>query len=130
MSRALEAQIQAGLDAFFHKGKYDDEAAYRVTEADLDRNGGDLKKFNPEQQATIIEFYWVLKFSRHAVPSGFPHSRKTNPASLPALAKLLPYAQKVNSALRSPARTGTRKKKTPSRKRPFGKATTRVPAYA
>lgn len=129
MTRALEAQITAGLDALFHKGKYDDEAAYRVTEAALDSNGGDLKKFNPEQQASIVEFYWVLKFSKHAVPTGLPHSKKTNPAALPALAKLVPYVQKVNSALRSPVRTAVKKKGSPVR-RARRSSTGRVPAYA
>ncbi len=105
MSRALEAQVSAGLDALFHKGKYDDEAAYRVTDADIANTAGKLRNFNPEQQASIIECYWVKKFSDQATPPGPNHGtvKKGMPAAS-TLAQLLPYAQVVNTALRSPSR--------------------------
>ncbi len=110
MTRALEAQIEAGLDALFHKGKYDDSESYRVTEADLAANGGDLSKFNPEQQATIVEFYWIRKFSDWAVEGGFPAAVNRG-VVVPPVEALLPYAQKVNSALRARVKTTARKKK-------------------
>ena len=120
MTRALEAQIEAGLDALFHKGKYDDSASYRVTEADLAANGGDLKKFNPEQQATIVEFYWIRKFSDWAVEGGFPAAVNSG-VVVPPVEALLPYAQKVNPALRAPARARPKskpRKKKSTRARP------------
>ncbi len=103
MTRALEAQIGAGVESLFHTGKYDDSASYRVTAADLAANGGDLKKFNPEQQATIVEFYWIRKFSNWTVTGGFPAAVNKG-VVVPPLEALLPYAQKVNPALRAPAR--------------------------
>jgi hypothetical protein len=129
MTRALEAQIEAGLDALFHKGKYDDSAAYRVTDAALAANGGDLKKFNPEQQATIIEFYWIRKFSNWAVEGGFPAAVSAG-VVVPPVEVLLPYAQKVNAALRSPARAMTRKTKVTRSRPAMGRTMGGMPAYA
>lgn len=68
MVRALEAQIGAGLKAKFHSGKYDDAAAYEVTNAELKANKNDFSKFNPEQQAIIVERYWVRRFG--TTPAG------------------------------------------------------------
>ncbi|EHR71133.1 hypothetical protein BurJ1DRAFT_2294 [Burkholderiales bacterium JOSHI_001] len=101
MTRALEAQIGAGLDSLFHAGHYDDSKSYEVTEDALRANGGDLKKFNPEQQATIVEFYWGRKFSALAVPGGFPFS--AGGRLLPALDLLEPYAKQVFKPLRPSA---------------------------
>src|SRR5262249_1970403 len=98
MTRALEAQIDAGVQSLFHKGKYDDSASYLVTAKALAANGGDLTKFNPEQQASIIEFFWVRAFSASAVPPGPFPAEDGAPAELTREA-LLPYAQKVNPAL-------------------------------
>jgi hypothetical protein len=128
MTRALEAQIEAGLDALFHKGKYDDSASYRVTEADLAANGGDLKKFNPEQQATILEFYWIRKFSDWTVTGGFPAAVNAG-VVVPPVEALLPYAQKVNPALRATAKTAGKKKSTVVRPA-FRKSMGGIPAYA
>ena len=55
MVRALEAQIGAGLKSAFHTGQYDDSAADEVTEAELRTNSGDFGKFDPEEQAMIVE---------------------------------------------------------------------------
>jgi len=99
MTRALEAQIGAGVESLFHTGTYDDSASYRVREADLLARGGDLKAFNPEQQATIIEFFWIRRFADEA-PSPGPYPWKLNRGVvLPSLDSLLPYAQKMNPAL-------------------------------
>jgi len=109
MTRALEAQIGAGVESLFHTGKYDDSAAYTVTAAALAANGGGLRKFNPEQQASIVEFFWVRAFSDLVVPGGFPgDDRRAQGLTLEAL---LPYAQKVNPALRAPARAAAAKRK-------------------
>ncbi len=113
MTRALEAQIGAGVDSLFHTGTYDDSASYRVTEADLAANGGDISKFNPEQQATIIEFYWIRKFSDWTVKGGFP-AEVNKGVVVPPVEALLPYAQKVNPALRAPSRTAVKKKAAPT----------------
>jgi hypothetical protein len=102
MTRALEAQIGAGVESLFHTGKYDDIEAYRVTAKALEANRGDLSKFNPEQQASIVEFFWVHAFSDVAVEGGFPGDDRG--AEGLTLEALLPYAQKVNPALRAPAK--------------------------
>jgi phage-related protein len=83
MTRALEAQIGAGVSELFHHGHYDDSAAYAVTDQELIDNQGVLSKFNPEEQASIVEHYWIQKFS------GSPLS------SLPTVAQLEPYAKAV-----------------------------------
>lgn len=106
MTRALEAQLAAGLEGLFHKGKYDDAKAYEVTEAMLAANGGDLRKFNPEQQASILEFYWLRKFSGLTVS-----------ATVPSIASLLPYVQDVNASLAARGRRIPIRKATESRKR-------------
>lgn len=36
---------------------------YNVTQADLDRAGGDIRKLEREQQATVIEWYWQKRWS-------------------------------------------------------------------
>lgn len=99
MTRALEAQIGAGVDSLFHTGTYDDSASYRVREADLLARGGNLKAFNPEQQATIIEFFWIRRFADVAPAPGPYPWRLNRGVVLPSLDSLLPYAQKVNPAL-------------------------------
>ncbi len=99
MTRALEAQMAAGFDALFHNGKYDDSAAYSVTEADLAANVGDFTKFNPEQQAIIVEHFWLGRFSqkiaKNAIQSGFDEDE-----TLLSVQTLLPYVQKINPSLR------------------------------
>lgn len=110
MTRALEAQFGAGLDALFHKGQYDDSASYRVTDQMLIDAKGDLKKFNPEQQATIIEAFWKLRFAGERVaPGPYPTTQLVGNFN-PPLDLALPYAQKVNTALRAgaPARTASK----------------------
>jgi len=102
MTRALEAQIGAGVESLFHTGKYDDSAAYTVTAEMLVANGGVLKKFNPEQQASIVEFFWVRAFSSLAVPGGFAGDDRR--AAGLTLEALLPYTQKVNPAVKVPGR--------------------------
>ena len=62
MVRALEAQIGAGVGSLFHTGRYDDSASYDVFRADLVAAGGDFSRFNPEQQATIVERYWMMQY--------------------------------------------------------------------
>jgi len=62
MVRALEAQIGAGVTSLFHTGKYDDDASYDVFRADLVAAAGDFSRFNPEQQATIVERYWMMQY--------------------------------------------------------------------
>jgi hypothetical protein len=127
MTRALEAQIGAGVQSLFHTGKYDDSASYQVTADDLAANGGDLSRFNPEQQASIIEFYWIRKFSSWAVEGGFPAAVNKGVVVPPAEA-LLPYAQKVNPALRAPMR-GMKKKVAATRRVSRGLAGG-MPAFA
>jgi hypothetical protein len=109
MTRALEAQIGAGVESLFHTGKYDDSKAYEVTAAALTANGGEIRKFNPEQQASIIEFFWVRAFSALVVPGGFPgDDRRATGLTLEAL---LPYAQKVNAAVKVSGRAHVAKRK-------------------
>ncbi len=83
MVKAFESQIAAGVNSLFHTGHYDDEDAYAVTKEALRANQGDFSKFNPEQQANIVEYYWVQKFS------GAPTSQ------LPAVKLLDAYARQV-----------------------------------
>ena len=71
------------MDSLFHTGKYDDSASYVVTNAALKANQGDFGKFNPEQQASIVEFFWMQQFG------GISSS------SLPSVALLEPYARQV-----------------------------------
>jgi hypothetical protein len=128
MTRALEALLGAGIPSLFHTGKYDDSAAYEVTAAALAANGGDLSKFNPEQQATIVEFYWIRKFSDWAVKGGFP-AEVNKGVVVPPLEALLPYARKVNPALRAPAHSNLRNKAAPAKRAPRWRAGT-MTAYA
>ena len=62
MVRALEAQIGAGVTSLFHTGRYNDSASYDVFRADLVAAGGNFSRFNPEQQATIVERYWMMQY--------------------------------------------------------------------
>ena len=101
MTRALEAQWAAGFTHLFHKGTYDDSASYRVTAAALAANGGNLAAFNPEQQATIIEFFWIQRYSNAVDPAGFPWTVNRG-VVVPPVEALLPYAQKINPSLRLP----------------------------
>ena len=66
MVRALEAQISAGVSSLFHTGKYDDSASYDVFAADLAAANGDFGRFNPEQQATIVERYWMMQYGGYS----------------------------------------------------------------
>ena len=127
MTRALEAQIGEGVESLFHTGKYDDSKAYRVTEADLTANGGDLSKFNPEQQASIIEFFWMRAFSAWVVEDGYPAD--SHGVTVPSVEALLPYAQKVNPSLRLPALAGRTAKRTDSPVT-FGMSVTGLNEYA
>jgi hypothetical protein len=110
MTRALEAQIGAGLDSLFHQGTYDDAKSYLVTDQMLIDAKGDLKKFNPEQQATIIEAFWKVRFASEPVAPG-PYPTSTLVGNFnPPLALVLPFAQTVNTALRAgPPARGARK---------------------
>ena len=98
MTRALEAQITAGMDALFHQGKYDDSAAYDVTAAAIAANGGDLSKFNPEQQASIVELFWVKQFGPAWLRAGKPGFPTFASDALHTAATLQPYALKVFKA--------------------------------
>jgi hypothetical protein len=109
MTRALEAQIGAGVESLFHTGQYDDSDAYRVTEAALLANAGDLARFNPEQQASIIEFFWMRAFSAWAVPNGFPAD--SHGLVVPSVEALLPYMQRVNPGVRLPGKKDGPKKR-------------------
>lgn len=100
MTRALEAQLGAGIESLFHTGRYDDSAAYRVTEADLVAHGGDLAKFNPEQQASILEFFWIRRFADEEEGGGPYPWALSRGVVLPSEASLLPYAQVVNPTLK------------------------------
>jgi hypothetical protein len=126
MTRALEAQLGAGIESLFHTGKYKDSAAYKVTPEALTANRGDLSKFNPEQQASIVEFFWVRAFSDVVVPGGFPGDERG--AESLTLEALLPYVQKVNPALRAPANTTTTRKAVPA-KRSFRTSEANFAAY-
>lgn len=66
---ALHAQFKLGPDA------------YKVTDQNLIAADGDFSKFNPEQQATIVDRYWAAKFGGN------------NPANPVGL--LEPYARQV-----------------------------------
>ncbi len=39
---------------------------YKVTQADLDKAGGNIKKLEREQQAKVVEWYWQHKFATKA----------------------------------------------------------------
>ena len=62
MPRALEAQLGASLVSLWHTGHYDDSAAYDATDDQLRMNNGDFGKFNPEEQAMIVQRYWEARF--------------------------------------------------------------------
>lgn len=94
MTRALEAQIGAGVTSLFHTGHYDDSAAYDVTDDELRDHAGDFAKFNPEEQAQIVENFW------RATRDG---ATTTQPVEL-----LRPYAVQVFKPIR--ARTAARKR--------------------
>lgn len=98
MTRALEAQFEAGLDSLMHHGHYDDSASYLVTNQMLKDAGGDFSKFNPEQQATIIEAFWIARFAKEASPP-YPTTELVG-GFKPPIELLLPYARAVNPALR------------------------------
>jgi len=101
MTRALSAQIGAGLESLFHEGHYDDAASHLVTNQMLVDAAGDFKKFNPEQQATIIEAFWKARFADEPVaPGPYPKVALVGNRN-PPLELLLPYARVVNPALRS-----------------------------
>jgi hypothetical protein len=86
MVRALEAQIGAGVTSLFHTGKYDDSKSYDVFQADLVAAGGDFSRFNPEQQATIVERYWMMRFGG-----------STFPAAVGDVSQYQPYAAQVKT---------------------------------
>jgi hypothetical protein len=66
-------------------------AAYRYTVAALERNRGDLLQFNPEQQAAIVEDFWIVTRSSLDV------------AGIPPEGVLQPYARQVFRPLRGRA---------------------------
>jgi hypothetical protein len=66
-------------------------AAHRYTVAALERNKGDLRQFNPEQQAAIVEDFWIATRSSLDV------------AGIPPEALLHPYARQVFRPLRGRA---------------------------
>ncbi len=96
MTRALEAQIGAGVKSLWHTGRYDDSAAYVATPQQLRDNQGDFSKFNPEQQAQIVEDFW--RYTRGGVSD--PNSRT---------AALRPYARAVFTPIRAGARAAARR---------------------
>ncbi|MBL8326549.1 MAG: hypothetical protein JNJ89_16470 [Rubrivivax sp.] len=127
MTRALEAQIGAGLDTLFHEGTYDDSASYLVTDQMLIDAAGDFKKFNPEQQATIIEAFWVVRFAGEAVaPGPYPTTALVGGFS-PPLELVLPYAQVVNPALGAGRQASGRRKAVAAKKAPARKKATPRP---
>jgi hypothetical protein len=71
MVRALEAQISAGVSSLFHTGKYDDSASYDVFAADLAAANGNFGRFNPEQQATIVERYWMMQYGGYSLNTSY-----------------------------------------------------------
>jgi len=90
MIRALEAQMSARIESLWHTGNFgDDSAAYAVTPEALRAAAGDFGKFNPEQQAIIVEDYWVQ------TGAGGPFS------SLPSVDLLQPYARQVFKPIRA-----------------------------
>lgn len=94
MVRALEAQIGAGVDSLFHTGEYNDAAAYAVTDEALQKHGGNFSKFNPEQQASIVDEYWSRRFN--STPAG-------------DVSLLEPYARQVFTPLLSRSTRSTTK---------------------
>jgi hypothetical protein len=99
MTQALEAQITAGMSALFHKGKYDDHAAYEVTQQAIAANGGNLNAFNPEQQASIVELYWVKQYGQAWLNAGKPGFPTRPDDGLHTADTLRPYAEKVFKAI-------------------------------
>jgi len=91
MTRALEAQIGAGVKSLWHTGRYDDDAAYVATPQQLRDNQGDFSKFNPEQQAQIVQDYW--------------NATRGSAIDATRAAVLRPYARTVFT----PIRAGTRR---------------------
>lgn len=83
MIQSLESQMEAVLNGG------DRTAAYGYSEKDLARHAGDLSKFNREQQASIIEDYWVATCSKLA---------KTG---IPSVEQLEPYAKSVFKPVRA-----------------------------
>jgi hypothetical protein len=41
----------------------DDSSAYEVTDDELRGNNKNFSKFNPEEQAVVVERYWTRKFN-------------------------------------------------------------------
>ena len=62
-----------------------------VTDQELIDHAGDFSKFNPEEQASIVEHYWLQKFSGKSFPS------------LPTVAQLEPYARQVYKGASRPS---------------------------
>ncbi|MCC7375738.1 MAG: phasin family protein [Verrucomicrobiales bacterium] len=86
MLQSVCSQFQAVLNGG------DRNAAYIVTEEALAANKGKFSKFNREQQATIVEYYWIRRFSTKLSTSG-----------LPSLDLLAPYATQVFKPVRAKA---------------------------
>ena len=99
MTRALEAQIAAGVTNLFHSGTYDDSAAYAVTPQAIAANGGQLSKFNPEQQASIVELFWVKQFGADWLRAGGGAFPSLTTDGLHTVDTLQPYARQVFKAL-------------------------------
>lgn len=76
MVEAIHAQMKAEID---------DTSAYTYTDAELAGNGGDFSRFNREQQASIVEDYYLYKFGNL--------KNRTDAATIAA--KLRPYARAV-----------------------------------
>lgn len=87
MTRALEAQIGAGVKSLLHTGRYSDRAAYRATAEELVAHNGDFSKFNPEEQAQIVEDFW--RATRDGATDTLP------------VKDLRPYARTVFTPLRT-----------------------------
>jgi len=82
MAQALHAQFTEGA------------AAYEIRPADLRNNNGDLSKFNREQQASIVEFYYDYKFG----------PKKSDRDAAQWIADLEPYAKTVFKPVRQRVR--------------------------
>jgi hypothetical protein len=67
------------------------DSAGRYLVAALERNNGDLRQFNPEQQAALVEDYWIVTRS------------SLDASRIPAAALLQPYARQVFRPLRGRA---------------------------
>lgn len=83
MFQTLESQMEAVL------GGGDRGPAYAYSVENLVRHGGNLSKFNREQQAAIIEDFWVVTCSK--LPKN----------GLPTAEQLAPYAAKVFKSARA-----------------------------